>query len=167
MKFYKILCFIFILSSCDTNQKEYNKSIEIDFKELNSFVRDSLPSVIELDENFSDVYEKWDNLSLINSVKNIKLSDPRQLNYNLTALKNDIIKIDDKQLPGKLDFPQVIGRFRVLKTDILKISTENIFTENYDTFKLHLRDIIISHNALNNTINVILSKSESENLDLN
>ena len=167
MKFYKILCFIFILSSCDTNQKEYNQSIEIDFKELNSFVRDSLPLIIELDENFSDVYEKWDNLSLINSVKNIKLSDPRQLNYNLTALKNDIIKIDDKQLPGKLDFPQVIGRFRVLKTDILKISTENIFTENYDTFKLHLRDIIISYNALNNTINVILSKSESENLDLN
>ena len=164
MKFYKILCFIFILSSCDTNQKEYNQSIEIDFKELNSFVRDSLPSIIELDENFSDVYEKWDNLSLINSVKNIKLSDPRQLNYNLTALKNDIIKINDKQLPGKLDFPQVIGRFRVLKTDILKINEDDFSDETINIFKNHIKDIVLSYNAFINMMNYEAKKSDKIDL---
>ena len=89
------------------------------------------------------------------------MSDPRQLNFTLSALKNDIIKINDVNLPTVLNHPQIIGRFRVLKTDILKIDVDNFSIENLKIFKNHLIDIIVSHNAFVNTMNLEVNKDKS------
>ena len=37
-------------------------------------------------------------------------------------------------LPAVLNHPQIIGRFRVLKTDILKIDVDDLTIENYKDF---------------------------------
>ena len=43
-----------------------------------------------------------------------------------------------------MDRPQIIGRFRVLKTDILKINIDGLSSENLELTKSHISDIISS-----------------------
>ena len=64
-------------------------------------------------------------------------------------------------LPAVLNHPQIIGRFRVLKTDILKIDVDNFSIENLKIFKNHLIDIIDSYNAFVNTMNLEVIKDKS------
>ena len=65
-----------------------------------------------------------------------------------------------------MDRPQIIGRFRVLKTDILKINIDDLSSENLELTKSHISDIISSYNALINTINLELKKAENDDLIL-
>ena len=65
-----------------------------------------------------------------------------------------------------MDRPQIIGRFRVLKTDILKINIDDLSSENLELTKSHISDIISSYNALVNTINLELKKAENDDLIL-
>ena len=57
---------------------------------------------------------------------------------------------------------QIIGRFRVLKTDILKIDEDNLSIDNYKTFQNHLKDIIVSYNAFVNIMNLEVTKDNNE-----
>ena len=155
-----ILCLII---SCSNEKKTIDTYKTIDYKDLNLFVSDSLPSLLNLDKNYNDIFNLWKDISLINSVINISMSDPRQLNFTLSALKNDIIKINDVNIPKVLNHPQIVGRFRVLKTDILKIEVDNLSIENLTIFKNHLIDIIDSYNAFVNTMNLEVSKDERVN----
>ena len=81
----------------------------------------------------------------------------------INLLKTDILKIIDTNVPFELDHPQIIGRFRVLKTDILKIDIDNLSLENYEIFQKHLSDIILSYNAFVNTMNLEVNKDKSVN----
>lgn len=161
MKLIRSLILCFFLISCSDDKKPVEVFKTIDYKDLNIFVTDSLPSLLEFDKNHTSTFNLWKDISLISSVKNISMSDPRQLNFTLSALKNDIIKINDVNLPTVLNRPQIIGRFRVLKTDILKIDVDNFSIENLKIFKNHLIDIIDSHNAFVNTMNLEVTKDKS------
>jgi len=162
MKFISVFILCFIIS-CSNEKKPIDSYKTIDYKDLNLFVSDSLPLLLDLDKNYNDIFNLWKDISLINSVKNISLSDPRQLNINLSALKNDIIKINDVNIPSALNHPQIIGRFRVLKTDILKIDADNLSIENLSIFKNHLIDITESYNSFVNTMNLEVNKDKSVN----
>ena len=65
-------------------------------------------------------------------------------------------------MPFELNHPQIIGRFRVLKTDILKIDFDNLSIDNYKTFQNHLKDIIVSYNAFVNIMNLEVTKDKNE-----
>ena len=80
----------------------------------------------------------------------------------MSALQKDIIKINDVSVPSVLSRPRVIGRFRVLKTDILKIDIDNLSIENFKTFQNHLRDIVVSYNAFVNIMNLEVTKDNNE-----
>ena len=162
MKLFRlfIVCLVFI--SCSDSKKDLKVSDTIDFKDLNVFISDSLSFTVDLDDNYSLIFDQWKDISLISTVKNIKLSDPRQLNYNLLALKTDILKINDKSVPYVLNHPQIIGRFRVLKTDILKINIDDLSPKRISRFKDHLKDIIVSHNAFVNTMNLVVNKNNND-----
>jgi len=162
-----LLCIVII--SCTEKRQDLKTLNTVDFKDLNNYISDSLSITIDLDYNYSNVFDQWKDIFLISTVKNIKLSDPRQLSYTLSALKTDILKINDKNPPYLLNHPQIIGRFRVLKTNILKINLDDFSPENIEKFKLHLKDIIISHNALVKTMNSMVNKNdkvETINLDI-
>ena len=77
-------------------------------------------------------------------------------------MKTDIVKINDANVPSELNYPQIIGRFRVLKTDILKIDIDNLSIENYKIFQNHLRDIVVSYNAFVNIMNLEVTKDNNE-----
>jgi hypothetical protein len=164
---YIFFCIFFV--GCINEKKESQVSDTIDYNELNIFISDSLPILVDFDEKQSDVFSQWHEILLISNIKNISKSDSREVNYILSALKSDILKINDKNVPHALNHPQVIGRFRVLKTDILKINIDDLSFENSIIFKTHLKDIIISYNAFVNTMNSMVNKNdevETINLDI-
>jgi hypothetical protein len=57
-------------------------------------------------------------------------------------LKSDILKINDKNVPHALNHPQIIGRFRVLKTDILKINIDDLSLKILEYLKLILKTLL-------------------------
>ncbi|MBL6649807.1 MAG: hypothetical protein ISP56_06040, partial [Flavobacteriaceae bacterium] len=118
---YVFFCVFFV--GCSNVKKDLKTSDFVDYNELNIFISDSLPILVDFDEKHSDVINKWNEISLIYNVKNINMSDSREVNYIISVLKSDIIKISDKIVPFQLNHPQIIGRFRVLKTDILKLNS--------------------------------------------
>jgi hypothetical protein len=164
---YIFFCVFFV--GCINVKKELKISDTIDYNELNIFISDSLPILVDFDEKHSDVFSQWHEILLISNIKNISKSDSREVNYILSALKSDILKINDKNVPHALNHPQIIGRFRVLKTDILKINIDDLSTENSRIFKTYLKDIVNSYNAFVNTMNSMVNKNdevETINLDI-
>jgi len=158
-KFFWIFTF-FLLFSCQKNEKKKDTiSKSIDYANLNSFVQDSLPVFDVLDLNYSKVYLLWKDIETIKKASEITKSDPRTLTFFLENLQSDIEKINEDQIPNELNIPQVIGRFRVFKTHVLKINAEKINFENFNLFKSDLKKIVISYNSLLKMINKISKES--------
>ena len=158
-KFFWIFA-VFLLFSCQKNEKKKDTiSKSIDYTNLNSFVQDSLPVFDVLDLNYSKVYLLWKDIETIKKASEITKSDPRTLTFFLETLQSDIEKINEDQIPNELNIPQVIGRFRVFKTHVLKINVEKINFENFKLFKSDLKKIVISYNSLFKMINKISKES--------
>ena len=158
-KFFWIFA-VFLLFSCQKNEKKKDTiSKSIDYTNLNSFVQDSLPVFDVLDLNYSKVYLLWKDIETIKKASEITKSDPRTLTFFLETLQSDIEKINEDQIPNELNIPQVIGRFRVFKTHVLKINSEKINFENFNLFKSDLKKIVISYNSLLKMINKISKES--------
>jgi hypothetical protein len=158
-KFFWIFA-IFLLFSCQKNEKKkVTISKSIDYANLNSFVQDSLPIFDVLDLKYSKVYLLWKDIEIIKKTLEITKSDPRTLTFFLETLQSDIEKINENQIPNELNIPQVIGRFRVFKTHVLKINVEKINFENFKLFKSDLKKIVISYNSLFKMINKISKES--------
>ena len=166
-KFICLLSIFFLFISCKkTNNKSDSITKSIDYSQLNSFIQDSLSDFRMLNKNYNQVFELWDDIKIISSTSDVILGDPRTLIFSLESFKLEVEKINDKQLPGKLNVPPIIGRFRVYKTNVLKINSNNINLENIDLFKNNIADIVISYNALIKMMNKIAKESlESNKLD--
>ena len=161
MKLFRLLIVLLIIG-CSSNNQSVSNTSSLDYDALDSFIKDSLPSTLDLDTNYSDVFDQWKDINLINTVKKIPFIESKQLNFPINLLKTDILKINDKNVPHALNHPQVIGRFRVLKTDILKINIDDLSFENYKTFKKNLKDIINSYNSFVNTMNLEVSQKDDK-----
>jgi hypothetical protein len=158
-KFFWIFA-IFLLFSCQKNEKKkVTISKSIDYSNLNSFVQDSLPIFDVLDLKYSKVYLLWKDIEIIKKTLEITKSDPRTLTFFLETLQSDIEKINEDQIPNELNIPQVIGRFRVFKTHVLKINAKKINFENFNLFKSDLKKIVNSYNSLLKMINKISKES--------
>ena len=161
MKIFRLFFFLLIIG-CSSNNQSLSNTSSLDYDILDRFIKDSLPSTLDLDINHSDVFDQWKDINLINTVKKIPLIESKQLNFPINLLKTDILKINDKNVPHALNHPQIIGRFRVLKTDILKINIDDLSFENYKTFKKNLKDIINSYNSFVNTMNLEVSQKDDK-----
>ena len=161
MKLFRLFFFLLIIG-CSSNNQSLSNTSSLDYDILDRFIKDSLPSTLDLDINHSDVFDQWKYIILINTVKKIPLIESKQLNFPINLLKTDILKINDKNVPHALNHPQIIGRFRVLKTDILKINIDDLSFENYKTFKKNLKDIINSYNSFVNTMNLEVSQKDDK-----
>ena len=166
-KFICLLSIFFLFISCKkTNNKSDSITKSIDYSQLNSFIQDSLSDFRILNKNYNQIFELWDDIKIISSTSDVILGDPRTLIFSLESFKLEVEKINDKQLPDKLNVPLIIGRFRVYKTNVLKINSNNINLENIDLFKNNIADIVISYNALIKMMNKIAKESlESNKLD--
>lgn len=163
----RVFCYLtvfFLITSCSkTTKKISSTNNSIDYSALNSFVQDSLPDFNNIDQNYNKVFNLWEDIKIIQKTNEIISSDPRQLSFLLEALKFEVKKINDYQIPGQLNVPQVIGRLRVYKTNIFKINSNKIELENIQLFKKNLKSLVISYNALIDMMNKIAKESIENN----
>ena len=163
----RVFCYLtvfFLVVSCSkTTKKISSTNNSIDYSALNSFIQDSLPNFNNIDQNYNDVFNLWEDIKIIQSTNDIISSDPRQLSFLLEALKLEVKKINDYQIPGQLNVPHVIGRLRVYKTNVFKINSNKIELENIQLFKKNLKSIVISYNALIDMMNKIAKESIENN----
>ena len=163
----RVFCYLtvlFLIVSCSkTTKKISSTNNSIDYSVLNSFVQDSLPNFKNIDQNYKEVFNLWKDIKIIQSTNDIISSDPRQLSFLLEALKLEVKKINDYQIPGQLNVPHVIGRLRVYKTNVFKINSNKIESENIQLFKKNLKSIVISYNALIDMMNKIAKESSENN----
>ena len=163
----RVFCYLtvfFLITSCSkTTKKISSTNNSIDYSALNSFVQDSLPDFNNIDQNYNKVFNLWEDIKIIQKTNEIISSDPRQLSFLLDALKFEVKKINDYQIPGQLNVPQVIGRLRVYKTNIFKINSNKIELENIQLFKKNLKSLVISYNALIDMMNKIAKESIENN----
>jgi len=159
-KFLYFLVIFFLLISCSKNNKKSMSYVEnTDYLALNSFIKDSLPEFKNLDRDYSNIFNQWKDVEIIISSSKIVSSDSKQLSFLLDNLKTEIKKINDKRFYDSFNIPQIIGRFRVYKTNLLKINSIKIDSQNIQNFKNDLKSIVISYNALINMINKIAKES--------
>ena len=162
--FFCYLTIFFLIVSCSkTTKKISSTNNSIDYSALNSFVQDSLPDFNNIDQNYNKVFNLWEDIKIIQKTNEIISSDPRQLSFLLEALKFEVKKINDYQIPGQLNVPQVVGRLRVYKTNIFKINSNKIELENIQLFKKNLKSLVISYNALIDMMNKIAKESIENN----
>ena len=163
-KFLRFLAVFFIIISCSKSDKKnipYNDST--DYLALNYFIKDSLPKLNNLNKDYINIFNKWKDIEIIIGSSKIISSDSKQLSFLLDNLKIEIKKINDKSFDSIFNVPQIIGRFRVHKTNVLKINSNKIDSKNIQNFKNDLKGIVISYNALINMINKIAKESFEKN----
>ena len=117
--------------------------------------------IVFRDENLKNSW--WKDIEIIIGSSKIISSDSKQLSFLLDNLKIEIKKINDKSFDSIFNVPQIIGRFRVHKTNVLKINSNKIDSKNIQNFKNDLKGIVISYNALINMINKIAKESFEKN----
>lgn len=154
----------FLIISCNNNSNSEVRITTLDYSNINTFLKDSLPSVVKLDSVFQSEFIKWEYITELNAVESFHIIDPAQLSFPLNLLKTNIQKVDENSIPELFNSPQIIGRFRVLKTDILKINEDDFSDETINIFKNHIKDIVLSYNAFINMMNYEAKKSDKIDL---
>ena len=94
----------------------------------------------------------------------IKDNDTETFPFVVESIALELDKIKFENAPEDLNIPQIIGRFRVYKTKILKINSIDLSSDNFVEYKSSLKKLISSHNALVNMLNLRANELEQESL---
>ena len=163
-RFIIVIVSSFLIIGCNNNSNSEVRITTLDYSNINTFLKDSLPSVVKLDSVFQSEFIKWEYITELNAVETFHIIDPAQLSFPLNLLKTNIQKVDENSIPELFNSPQIIGRLRVLKTDILKINEDDFSDETINIFKNHIKDIVLSYNAFINMMNYEAKKSDKIDL---
>ena len=138
-RFIIVIVSLFLIIGCNNNSNSEVRITTLDYSNINTFLKDSLPSVVKLDSVFQSEFIKWEYITELNAVESFHIIDPAQLSFPLNLLKTNIQKVDENSIPELFNSPQIIGRLRVLKTDILKINEDDFSDETINIFKNHIK----------------------------
>lgn len=156
-----LLIILLLLVSCSKSVKKTEPIIKsINYLKLNSFVKDSLPILLDLDSKYNQVFNLWGDIDVLKKATTLFKTDTRQLKYFIDSYKLEIDEINEIHIPTVLNIPSIIGRFRVFKTDILKTGTlEELNQDNLKVSKENLIKIASSYNALISRMNAVAKES--------
>ena len=159
MRLLILICLL--MASCSKSTKNNNPiNNSINYFELNSFVKDSMPISSDLNSNYNQVFNLWEDIDVLKKATTLSKIDTRQLLYFIDSYKLEIDEINEIHIPAVLNIPSILGRFRVFKTDVLKINTkEDLNNNNLKTFKENLIKITDSYNALIRRMNAVAKES--------
>ena len=169
IRYIKLFVGLIILSllnfSCSNNvksSKQVNDSF--DYSQLDVFINDSVEKPIILNQNFIENFNSWELVRSIESTMKIKDNDTETFPFVMESIALELDKIKFENAPEDLNIPQIIGRFRVYKTNILKINSIDLRSDNLVEYKNNLKKLISSHNALVNMLNQTANELEQESL---
>ena len=163
--FIGLIIFSFFYFSCSNNvksSKQINDSL--DYRKLDVFINDSVEKPMILNQNFIENFNSWELVRSIESTSKIKENDIETFPFVVESIALELDKIKFENAPEDLNIPQIIGRFRVYKTNILKISFIDLTNNNLVEYKKSLKKLIASHNALVNMLNLTANELEQESL---
>ena len=151
--------------SCSNNVKSSkNVNDSFDYSQLDVFINDSVEKPIILNQNFIENFNSWELVRSIESTMKIKDNDTETFPFVIESIALELDKIKFENAPEDLNIPQIIGRFRVYKTNILKINSIDLSSDNFVEYKNSLKKLISSHNALVNMLNLRANELEQESL---
>ena len=163
--FVGLIIFSLLNFSCSNNiksSKQVNDSF--DYSQLDIFMKDSVEKPMILNQNFIENFNSWELVRSIESTMKIKDNDTETFPFVVESIALELDKIKFENAPEDLNIPQIIGRYRVYKTNILKINSIDLSSDNLVEYKNNLKKLISSHNALVNKLNLRANELEQESL---
>ena len=157
--------FSFFHFSCSNNVKSSKQINDLfDYRQLDVFINDSVEKPLILNQNFIENFNSWELVRSIESTSKIIDNDIETLPFIVESIALELDKIKFENAPEDLNIPQIIGRFRVYQTNILKINSIDLRSKNLVEYKNNLKKLISSHNALVNMLNLTANELEQESL---
>ena len=157
--------FSFFHFSCSNNVKSSKQINDLfDYRQLDVFINDSVEKPLILNQNFIENFNSWELVRSIESTSKIIDNDTETLPFIVESIALELDKIKFENAPEDLNIPQIIGRFRVYQTNILKINSIDLRSNNLVEYKNNLKKLISSHNALVNMLNLTANELEQESL---
>ena len=157
--------FSFFHFSCSNNVKSSKQINDLfDYRQLDVFMNDSVEKPLILNQNFIENFNSWELVRSIESTSKIIDNDIETLPFIVESIALELDKIKFENAPEDLNIPQIIGRFRVYQTNILKINSIDLRSNNLVEYKNNLKKLISSHNALVNMLNLTANELEQESL---
>jgi len=151
--------------SCNNNIKSSKRiNDSFDYRQLDIFMNDSVEKPMILNQNFIENFNSWELVRSIEITSKINDNDAETFPFVVESIALELDKIKFENAPEDLNIPQIIGRFRVYKTNILKINSIDLSIDNLVEYKNNLKKLISSHNALVNMLNLTANELEQESL---
>ena len=163
--FVGLIIFSLFNFSCTNNIKSSKRiNDSFDYRQLDVFMNDSLEKPMILNQNFIQNFNSWELVRSIENTSKIKDNDTETFPFLVESIALELDKIKFENAPEDLNIPQIIGRFRVYKTNILKINSIDLSINNLVEYKNSLKKLISSHNALVKMLNLTANELEQESL---
>ena len=132
---YTFFCLVLLLFSCKnetkTNVVTENVS-EIAFKSF--FDQNIIPEIVQLDNLYNSEFEKWSEFLSFSELLNKTHNEDTNHRILISSLHDQLENIEIDEIPDPFNTPPIIGRTKVLKTFVEKISLSDeteFYTEEY------------------------------------
>ena len=152
---YIFFCLALLLFSCknETKTNVVTENIsEIAFKSF--FDQDIIPEIVQLDNLYNSEFEKWSEFLSFSELLNETYNEDTNHRILISSLNDQLENIEIDEIPDPFNTPPIIGRTKVLKTFVEKISLSDETEFNTEEYKDDIKKIILSFNALAYQLNV-------------
>ena len=146
---YLVISLTLFLFACKDETKTNNISqvnSEIAFKSF--FDQGTIPEILQLDSLYNSEFEKWTEFISFSVILNDMSKDDKNHRIMISSLSNKLDNIEIDKIPDPFNTPPIIGRTKVLKTFIEKISLSSESEFSTEEYNDDIKKIIVSFNAL-------------------
>ena len=146
---YLVISLILFLFACKDETKTNNISQvnrEIVFKSF--FDQGIIPEILQLDSLYNSEFEKWTEFISFSVILNDMSEDDKNHRIMISSLSNKLDNIEIDKIPDPFNTPPIIGRIKVLKTFVEKISLSSESEFLSEEYSDDIKKIIVSFNAL-------------------
>ena len=137
------------LFACKDETKTNNISqvnSEIAFKSF--FDQGIIPEILQLDSLYNSEFEKWTEFISFSVILNDMSEDDKNHRIMISSLSNKSDNIEIDKIPDPFNTQPIIGRTKVLKTFVEKISLSSESEFSTEEYNDDIEKIIVSFNAL-------------------
>ena len=146
---YLVISLTLFLFACKDETKTNNISqvnSEIAFKSF--FDQGIIPEILQLDSLYNSEFEKWSEFLSFSELLNETYNEDTNHRILISSLNDQLENIEIDEIPDPFNTPPIIGRTKVLKTFVEKISLSDETEFNTEEYKDDIKKIILSFNAL-------------------
>ena len=152
---YIVFCLSILLFSCKNEIKTNVVSENVSEIAFNSFFDlGTVPEILQLDSLYNSEFEKWSEFLSFSELLNETYNEDTNHRILISSLNDQLENIEIDEIPDPFNTPPIIGRTKVLKTFVEKISLSDETEFNTEEYKDDIKKIILSFNALAYQLNV-------------